>query len=93
MSLLALAVGLLLVTIAWFSLAHIYTKEGFEEEAKVVNVLPVIFSDGSSQMIPYSGPPPLAWVPGKDEMNMRSIPPWMMPQVAGMGMSLGMGNF
>ena len=57
----------------------------------MVQVMPVIFADGTSQMIPISGQqPPMAWVPGKDEMNMGNIPPWMLPQVPGMGMG-GMG--
>lgn len=53
-----------------------------------IQVMPVIFADGTSQMISMSSqqqPPPMAWVPGPGEMNMGNIPPWMLPQVPGMG--------
>ncbi len=87
-SLVYIAMLLLVMSVIFFALNH--TRERYMDDPGMVNVMPVVFPNGSSQMIPISGQPPMAWVPGKDEMNMRNIPPWMLPQVPGMGMSLGM---
>jgi len=84
---------LLVMSVIFFSFTH--TRERYLDDPGMVNVMPVVFADGSSQMIPISGEPPMAWVPGKGNMNMDNIPPWMLPQVPGMGMgigSVGMGS-
>ena len=88
-SLVYVAMLLLVMSVIFFSLTH--TRERYLDDPGMVNVMPVIFADGSSQMIPISGQPPMAWVPGKGEMNMGNIPPWMLPQVPNMGMG-GMGD-
>lgn len=89
-SLVYIAMLLLVMSVFFFSITH--SRERYSDDS-MVNVMPVVFPDGSSQMIPITGQPPMAWVPGKGDMNMGNIAPWMLPQVAGMGMGgMGMGG-
>ena len=90
-SLVYIVMLLLVMAVFFFTLAH--TRERYLDDPGMVSVMPVVFADGSSQMLPISGEPPMAWVPGPGSMNMGNIPPWMLPQVPGMGMGgMGMGS-